>query len=144
MQPAELEKPDERTLERLRKSALNLKCEFVVFDEALVKGLFQSLRSGQTPLHAVSVSFRLTQDRYSVFSGTYYYEPEDTTSRGPYEWIGRILDEPKSFAQFIQRRDGRIEAHISSSHGVYTLSPSTWSENYFFCKRDPEFRQKID
>lgn len=142
--PAEMEKPDVRAMADHLRSAINLQCEFVKFDATTLVGLVEEIEDSDLSVGETSISVRFFDGVWLKYVGTTSEVGQSQSRPGPHFWEG-AADENDSFATFVIRSGTSTKAYISKSGVVYVLYPSKWSEDYFLCMRDPDFRgRKID
>lgn len=142
--PAEMEEPDSRAMTDHLRSALIRQCEFVKFDASTLVDLVEEIEDSGLRVGETSISVRFFDDVWLKYVGMTSEVGQSQPREGPHVWEG-AADEKDSFATFVVQSGTRTKAYISKSGVMYVLYPSDWSENYFLCMRDPEFRgRKID
>ena len=142
--PAEMEEPDVRAMADNLRSANNLQCEFVKFDSTTLVDLVENIEDSDLSVGATSISVRFFDGVWLKYVGLSSEVGQSQSRLGPYVWEG-AADLNDSFATFVVQSETRTTAYISKSGVMYRLSPSNWSEGYFLCMKDPEFRgRKID
>jgi len=142
--PAEMEAPDERAMADHLRSAINLRCEFVKFNATPLVNLIDEIAERVLKVNESSITVRFLDGFWMKYVGSASEVGQAQSRRGPHVWEGSA-DESDSFATFVVQSENRTKAYISKSGVMYVLYPSNWSEDYFLCMRDPDFRgQKID
>ena len=142
--PAKMEKPDERAMADHLRAAINLQCEFVNFDATTLVDLIDEIEDSELKVGKTSISVRFFDGIWLNYVGVTSEVGQSQPQIGPHVWEG-AADESDSFATFVVQSGTRTKAYISKSGVMYVLYPSNWSEDYFLCMRDPDFRgRKID
>jgi hypothetical protein len=142
--PAEMEEPDVRAMADHLRPSINLKCEFVKFDATALVDLIENIEDSDLSVGETSISVRFFDGDWLTYVGLTSEVGRSQSRPGPYVWEG-AADLNNSFATFVTQPEARTTAYISKSGVMFQLSPSSWSEDYFLCMRDPEFPgQRID
>ncbi len=141
---SEMEKPDVRAMADHLRSAINLQCEFVKFNATTLVDLVEEIEESDLSVIETSISVRFFDGVWLKYVGMTSEVGQSQSRFGPHVWEG-AADENDSFATFVVQSGARTKAYISKSGVMYVLYPSSWSEDYFLCMRDPDFRgRKID
>ena len=142
--PAKMEKPDSRAMADHLRSAINLKCKFVRFDGTTLVDLIERIKNSDVNVGETSISVRFLDGVWLKYIGVASEIGQSQPRTGPHVWEG-VADKDGSAATFVVQSGMRTKAYISNSGVMYVLYPSNWSEDYFLCMRDPDFRgRKID
>jgi len=141
---AEMEEPDSRAMTHHLRSALILQCEFVKFDASTLVDLVEEIEDSDLRVGETSISVRFFDGVWLKYVGMTSEVGQSQPRAGPHVWEG-AANERESFATFVVQSGTRTKAYIRKSGVMYVLYPSDWSEDYFLCMKDPEFRgRKID
>ncbi len=136
----EMAEADEMTMTRYRNNPVNLRCDFVNFNTDPLIALVSNLEDGEISIAQSRLLMRFPGGETYEYVGITYEGTQHHGAEGPFLWEGKQEGSGKYFASLVVYKNSGARAYISTEQGMYRLSPSSQTGNYFLCQRDPEYR----